>query len=89
LLEAFDARAFREILRRFEDPLLDQVRLDVIRHGKEEASDLTAPLNGKASNPVIPSKVEGIPLRNVQVIRRDPSTSLGMTNLAGARHCVI
>jgi hypothetical protein len=47
LVEAPDPGPLRESLRRFEDPLLDQVRLDVFRHGKEEASDLVASLNQK------------------------------------------
>ena len=33
LLERFDARVFRELTRRFEDTLLDQVRLDVFHVG--------------------------------------------------------
>src|SRR6478672_9496773 len=47
LVEALDPRPLREILRRLEDPLLDQVRLDVFCHGKEEASDLARSLNQK------------------------------------------
>ncbi len=49
LLQAFDARSFSENLRRFEDPLLDQVRLDVFRHA-EKASDAHAPLNPKLTD---------------------------------------
>ena len=47
MLEVADAGAFREIFRRFENPFLDQVRFDVFGHGKGEASDLAAALNGK------------------------------------------
>jgi hypothetical protein len=47
LVEAFYPRAFCKILRGLEDPLLDQVRLDVVRHGERQASDVTAALNGK------------------------------------------
>ena len=38
---------FRERLRRFENAFLDQVRLDVLGHGNQEASNLAAALNGK------------------------------------------
>src|SRR2546423_14932650 len=46
LPEALDPRAVREILRRLEDSLLNQVRLDILRHG-EEASDPSDSLNPK------------------------------------------
>jgi hypothetical protein len=49
LFEALDPGAFGEFPRRFKNSFLDQVRLDVVRHGKGEASDLVASLNAKAA----------------------------------------
>jgi flavin-binding protein dodecin len=48
LLETLDPGVFRKVLRRFENAVLDEMRFDVPSHGKGEASDLAARLNGKA-----------------------------------------
>ena len=46
LLEAAHPSGFRESPGRFENPFLDEMGLDVLRHGKE-ASAPPAALNGK------------------------------------------
>jgi hypothetical protein len=47
LFEAFDSGVFRKLPGWFKNPILDQMRLDVFGHGKGEASNLAAALNGK------------------------------------------
>jgi hypothetical protein len=46
--QAADAGISCEFPRRLENTFLDEVRFDVFSHGNQEASNLTAALNGKA-----------------------------------------